>query len=258
MPLIKSIGQNIQSVVRAFNILELVYRNRHGLRLGDIASSTGINKSTTRRFLITLCNLGYIEQNSNTKLYRITPRLYQVGHFSIQGVDLIESARPHLDTLSSLSDETINLAILDGTDVYYLDKRDSPFPLRIYVELGGRASIHATALGKALVAFLPENVVKSLVYRTYPLQKYTDNTITSWAELRTELMKVKEEGVAYDNEETFAGLKCIAAPVFQAENVLAAISISIPSTRVNPERFKTLKEIILRETHELTVKLSSS
>src|SRR4030066_1330228 len=251
MLLSKKQVQNIQSVERAFSILELVYEKGSGLSLGEIATTVGINKSTSRRFLITLRNLGYVVQDSDTKLYKITRRVHQIGH-PVTSVSLLEIASPHLDILSNKTEETINLAVLDGTDMYYLDKRDSPFPLRVCVEVGGRASIHGTALGKVLIAFLPEKDVQALIYRTYPLQKYTANTITSWAELKAELNKIREEGVAYDNEETFTGLKCIAAPVFQHENVVAAISISIPSTRVDAQRFQVFKEILLRETHELT------
>lgn len=248
--------ETIQSVVRAFRIVELLDREGQSLPLGEIAHCLELNKSTTRRFLITLQYLGYINQDPLTHQYQITPQLSRLGQSAREDVSLVAVAKPILDTISRETGETINFGILDGSEVYYLDKRDSTHPLRLCVEIGGRATAYATALGKAMLAFLPDEDLRNRFNHGVSLQRYTEKTLRSWAELEVELVRVRESGIAFDNEELFDGLRCMAVPIFKLKKVVAAISISVPLARWDTKRMEVFKMLLIQQGHKLSEQLS--
>jgi DNA-binding IclR family transcriptional regulator len=156
-------------------------------------------------------------------------------------------AKPFLDNLARETGETINFGILNGSEVYYLDKRDSQHPLRLSVEIGGRAPAYSTALGKAMLAFFSEEELNGRFDRLAPLKQFTQKTIRSWAELEADLAHVREDGIANDNEELYEGLRCMSAPVFKHKKVVAAISISIPVSRCEPTRMEVFKKLLVQQ-----------
>ena len=244
-------NHNVQSVVRAFRILELLGQEERSLSLGELSKGLRINKTTARRFLITLKNIGYVYQDLHTKLYNITPKLSRLGHSAEQSLSLVSIIKPYMDILARETGETINFAVLNGTEVHYKDKRDSSHSLRVCIDVGEKAPAHATALGKAILAFLPTEEIYNRFNRGMSLERFTRNTIQSWAELDVEFVRIREEGIACDNEELFDGLRCIAAPIFQKKQVVAALSISIPTTRCDEHRLAVFKKLLIKQTKNL-------
>jgi DNA-binding IclR family transcriptional regulator len=247
----------VKSVIQAFQILELINDNQSQMTLTEIAESLGEGKSKIHRFLNTLRHLGYIDKDPFTKKYGMSTKISRLGRWRTVEQIIIASAQGSLDFLAEKTSETINLGVLDGSNVYYLDKRDSPHPFRLTVDIGGRAPAHATAIGKSMLAFLTERNLNSLYEQVDDLKQYTNNTITSFHKLQEEFVKIREDGVAYDNEELFLGLRCVAAPIFRRGDVVGAISISIPASRIDATRFELFRDLLIEEVRELNKKLDT-
>jgi len=245
----------VNSVIDAFRILEMLDKSQRPLKISQIAKELDEGKSKVFRFMTTLKHLKYVDQNPETKEYTLSTNLIKLGNFQKREFFLISLTSGSLDYLGENTEETINLSILDGTEVLYLAKRDSPFPFRMCVEVGGRAPVYSTALGKALVSYCSPLDLERLLPSEEPYKKYTQNTVSTRLELETHLGKVRQEGVAFDNEEMFLGLRCIAVPIFQRGKVVAAISISSPSSRLNQTRLIKYKELLIAESKELNKKL---
>ena len=248
----------VKSVEKTFAILEHLADHQAPISLGDISELLDGNKSTVRRFMITLKELGYVEQDPDSRLYSLAPKIAWLSRSIPRDITITSIAAPFLDRLARETEETINLGILDGHEVLYIDKRESTHRLRLCVEVGGRGPIHATALGKSILAYLPKQEREQTFSGELRLEKLTENTITSWAEFDLELERVRQEGLAYDNEELFEGLYCIGAPLFAGDAVVAALSISTPVSRMNDHRRRLFEKLVLEITKELSNELTIS
>jgi DNA-binding IclR family transcriptional regulator len=163
-------------------------------------------------------------------------KLWELGSMATTAVDWVDRVKPFLQQLTDRTGETTHLAVLSDGQVLYVDKVESPRSLRMPSQVGRRLPVHCTGIGKALIAFLPEEVLKGLVAKR-GLQQFTPNTITDLPALAAELARVRERQYAVDDEEIEEGLVCIAAPVRDhTAHVVAAISIAGPSSRLRPDR----------------------
>jgi DNA-binding IclR family transcriptional regulator len=166
-------------------------------------------------------------------------------------------ARESLWELWRVTQETVNLAVLDGLDVVYIDCLESPHDFRLVSNAGTRAVLHRTALGKALLAFQPaeqrERLTKSLRFLAF-----TPNTLTSATQLSRQINSIRHAGYAVDNEESVLGLRCIAAPILDGRGIaVAAISISGPASRITPQKTPTLGEAVKSAAREVSVRIVS-
>jgi DNA-binding IclR family transcriptional regulator len=162
-------------------------------------------------------------------------KLWELGTMATNQVDWIDRVKPYLQELTDRSGETTHLAVLNDGQVLYVDKVESPRSLRMPSQVGRRLPVHCTGVGKALIAYLPDEVLQGLVKRR-GLASFTANTITALGALQAELARIRERGFAVDNEEIEEGLVCIGAAVRdQTAHVVAAISIAGPSSRLRPE-----------------------
>ena len=217
----------MRAVVRVLDILDAVRASREGISLTHIAEITRLPKASTFRYLTTLEGRRYVERDAETGLYRLGPELLVSTHGHLEL--LVARARPHLEELRDEFQETINLAILDGDRILYLDIVESPRAMRLAARRGDRDPIHSTALGKAIAARLSDDEVLQLLAST-GMQVETMRTIAAPNEYVQELEQVRTQGFALDDGEHEEGARCVAVAL-PIVDMQAAISLSAPAIR---------------------------
>jgi DNA-binding IclR family transcriptional regulator len=226
-------------ISKVLRILEALQGSSAGLGLKAICDLTGIHKSTAHRFLKHLVREGYLLR-TEAGAYLIGPRLTQLSARGNQGATLQAVARPILWELWKSTQETVNLAVLDHGSVLYVDVIESPHEFRLSSRVGTRRSLHVTALGKALAAFLPAEPRESIL-STISFQPATSKTIMNLVQFRRELEKIQRQGYAVDDEEAVQGARCVSAPILNGDREpIAAVSVSGPVTRVSPSQVAAL------------------
>jgi DNA-binding IclR family transcriptional regulator len=202
-----------------------------GVGVSELSRRTELSKSTVHRLLGDLAEAGAVDKSGNTyRLGRMLPRIVKTRETAMHGY-LLDALTPSLTELYEVSRQTVHLAVLLGTEVLYLSKLYGQSHTKIRSRVGGLAPAHSTALGKVLIAFQPE-ITEEIVQAG--LRRFTPNTISSGPELQLELGRVRDTGIAHDNEETALALRCIGVPVIApGGNTVAAISISMTNRNVN-------------------------
>jgi DNA-binding IclR family transcriptional regulator len=224
-----------QVVDRVVDILEAFTRLGPELGVSDISRALGLKKATTHRLLASLRRRGIVAQDPVSRRYRLGMKLWELGQMATTQVDWIDRLRPLLQELTDRVGETTHLAVLNDGQVLYVEKVESTRSLRMPSQVGRRLPAHCTGVGKALIAFLPEEVTRALVARR-GLTRFTSHTITDIAVLEAELALIRERGYSVDDEEIEEGLVCIGAPIRDhTSHVVAAVSMAGPSSRVRPE-----------------------
>lgn len=226
-------------ISKVLRILEALQGSSSGLGLKAICDQTGINKSTAHRFLKHLERERYLLR-TEVGAYLIGPRLSQLSAHGNQEATLQAVARPILWDLWKSTHETVNLGVLDQGTVLYLDVIESPHEFRLSSRVGTRRSVHVTALGKALVAFLPKEA-RQTILDSITFQAATPKTIGNLVQFRQELEKICRQGYAVDDEEAVQGARCVSAPILNSKGTpIAAVSVSGPVTRVTPSLVNAL------------------
>jgi DNA-binding IclR family transcriptional regulator len=247
----------VQSVRKVFRLIEALADERE-MSVTGLARVCDLNKVATFRFLNTLRDLGYVEQNSANERYRLKLKLFEVGSKVTARIDEISEAQSVMRRLADETGETVHLAVMDEGDVVYVDKIDSTHILRMFSRIGNQAPCWCTGLGKALLAWLPERELKR-VLGGRKLTRFTPNTITDLKSLKAELKKVASQGVAIDDEEHEPGIHCAAAPIRnRSGRVVAAVSLSWPGARHGPRRMKRYRELIGQAGAEISRRLGFS
>lgn len=234
----------VPSVHRAFRLLEILSDNLSGLGVSELARQTGWPKSSVYNILATLAQDGFIVRDPENGRYRMTVKLFTISGAVVDGVDIREIAYPLMTELSRATGETVNLGMMDGAQAIYVETIAGKGTIRVNTWPGKRLPIHRTALGKALVAELPEGELKSIVEQG-GLTRSTPNTLTKLKDLRLDLLRVRKRGYAIDDEEDEIGMRCVGVPVrnFRGQ-VVAAISVTGIARRMPmkeiPELAKTM------------------
>lgn len=205
-------------------------------------------KSSVHRYLEVLVQEGFLERDAQSGAYRLGARIVSLA--SNETPLLVLRARPYLERLRDRFDETVNLGILSGDSIVYLDIVESPRTVRLAARIGDRDMVHATALGKAIVAGLPEAEVRSLLLRT-GLPRRTANTITRAADFMKHLELVRHHGFAVDDQENDVEGRCVAVAI-PASRVQYAISVSGITSRFPMS--KTVE--VAREMRQIVSELS--
>jgi DNA-binding IclR family transcriptional regulator len=243
-------------LTKTLRIIDLLQDSRSPLSLHEVSVQAGINKSTAFRLLTYLEGEEYLRRDDKGE-YGLGPKLLRLGSDYHVQAPLREVARESLWELWRLTQETINLAILDSLDVIYIDCLESPHDFRLVNNVGMRAVLHRTALGKAMLAFLPPEQREQIV-RTLRFQVFTPNTITSAAQLTRELVLIRKSAYAVDNEESVLGLRCIAAPILDKRGIaVAAVSISGPTSRITPQKTASLGNVVKTAAQEISQRIAS-
>jgi DNA-binding IclR family transcriptional regulator len=234
------------TLAKGLAVLDWLVRQQRPCRVSEVAQAFGLARSNAHRTLQTLVECGWAQQDGATSAYRPSLRLFELGAMVESVADLRLLMRPHLAALSAASGETIHLAVLDGAEIVYLDKFDSPLPVAAYSRIGGRAPAACVASGKALLAALAEGDA-ALAQRLGELVAHTPNSLTDPAELRRELRRTRERGFAENREEWRLGVCGLGAPVFDARGEpVAAIGISVPSIRFGRARARELAQQLVQ------------
>jgi IclR family transcriptional regulator, acetate operon repressor len=218
---------SVQSIERAFVLLEAMADHGGMMGLSELAAESGLPLPTIHRLVRTLVDLGYLRQEPSRR-YVLAPKLIRLGESSSRM--LAVWARPHLERLVDELGESANLAMLDGDQIVYVAQAQSRHSMRMFTEVGRRVLPHCTAVGKAVMANLPPNEVHDILRRT-GMPKHTENTIDDPDEFAQQLQVAAKKGYATDEGEQEVGVRCVAVAVPDAPSRLA-ISISGPTARM--------------------------
>lgn len=230
MPSERSDTAGVQSVVRAFRLLEFLAESPSGLSLNELGALVGIPVTTSHRLLRTMSTLGYVRQLPSRR-YGLGLRLMHLGQSA--DLQLAPIAHPYLEKLVVEIGETANLAVLDGDRVVYVAQVPSPHAMRMFTEVGHRTYTHSTGVGKAILATLDEAAVRRILSRA-GMPRATETTITDPADLERELQLIRRRGYAVDDSEHELGVRCYAVSLVGLP-VPAAISVSGPTVRLTDE-----------------------
>ncbi len=249
-------GSGVQSVERALDILEFLSRSEDELGVSEIGEATGLAAGTVHRLLGTLASRGYIHKNARTRRYGLGLKSLTMAITTRER--LAPLALPFLEELMEVSQETANLAIVEGNATMYIEQATPPARmLRMFTEPGNRVPLHSTGTGKVLLAYQPPRLLDFLVGRA-GLSHQTSTTITEQGQLRSELRKIRRDGYAVDYEEQEEGVRCLAAPVFgPAGEIFASISLSGPASRLHKRRIERLAPHVKKIAADLSEALET-
>ncbi len=221
----------------------------HEFSVSGLSRELGYGKTVTYRIIQTLLKRGYLVKNERHGTYAPGLKLVELGAKVQEKFKIHKIVRPHLEKLHRLTNETVNLGILVGTEVTYLDKIESSNFLRTDLRVGTSVPVFCTGLGKAILSVHPQ---KEEILARLDMKKYTENTISSAENLKAELVQIKERGYALDYEEYIPGVICLAVPVKTSVKIMpAAISAAGPTTRFTPEYIEKLVKLIMEVGNDL-------
>jgi DNA-binding IclR family transcriptional regulator len=243
----------VQALDRAFAVLDLLSESDVPLGLAQVASSLQLHKSTAHRFLMVLEQHRMVERTPSGK-FRLGLRLFDLGNRAIEQYDLRDRAQPHLRRLVAETEETAHLCILEAARVIYIDKIEpAARSVRMITRIGASNPVHSTSVGKAILAFLPEDKAAEVIRRTR-FERFTHRTIATPEALRAEMEKTRRRGYAVDDEELEEGLRCIAVPLLDAQHQpVAAVSVSGPSFRVTAQKLPAIANHLLHCVRGISV-----
>ena len=233
---------------RATLLLDSFDTEHPSLSLAELTRRTGLARSTAHRMAEDLVRLNWLERTEAG--YQLGIRLFELGELVPTQRNLAETALPYMEDLRTATGSTVHLAVLDGTEVVYLQVLSSKQAPRMNSRRGGRLPAHATGVGKAMLAFSPPETVQKVI--DTGLRPLTTRTIATPGQLRRELGAIRASGISYDREESNPGVLCAAAPVFgQDGRVRAALSVSGFNRRVAPRMAPAVQTAALALTRDL-------
>jgi len=245
----------VQSLTRGLSILECLAKAEGGLTLTDIGQRVQLPPSTVHRLLATLEKMGYVYQAGELGRWYVGLQAFSVGTCFLSSRDFVAQSHPYMRRLMDQSGETVNLAILDVTEAVFVDQVQCREMMRTIVKLGSRAPLHASGVGKAIFASLPDDQIDAIL-KVRGLPRITGNTITTpetmWASVRV----IRQRGWSFDDEEHAIGTRCVGSPIYDEHaETLGAISLAGPSSRLPDERIKQLGPLVAHTAEELTHRL---
>lgn len=252
---LKRRGQRVNSVARALDILDCLATHRGEVGVTEISHELGVHKSTVSRMLATMESRGYVSRNGASGKYCLGMRLVELASYRLEQIDLRTQARPFLEELVRATGETAHLAVFDQGKVVYVDKVDTPQTLMMRSKIGYRVFAHCTALGKAILAALPDELVEQVINEK-GLPRFTPNTIVDPLALKEHLRRVRVQGYAIDDEEHEEGIRCAAAAILDhAGRVVGALSVSGPTLRISRQEVETIGNLVRDNARRLSVSL---
>jgi DNA-binding IclR family transcriptional regulator len=243
----------VQVVDRALAALDVLASRSSECSLVEMCAALDLHRSTVHRLMMVLEQHRVVDKNPETGRYRLGLKLFEFGSKALASFDPRRHARPFLDRLQRELSETVFFCILDDGQVFYLDKVESQQSIRTACTVGSRAPAYCTAVGKAMLAELPDAEVNDIV-RRWGLKAITAKTITTAAALKTELKTIRSRGYAIDDEEKEQGLRCVSSAVRgHSGRPLSAISVSGPAFRITKERIPEIGEVVMQVANDLSV-----
>jgi DNA-binding IclR family transcriptional regulator len=231
---------HIDLVVNTMAVLEALANSEYGKPLKEIAEEVDLVKSSAFRILFTLKQAGYVEQPETNGVYRLTLKTASLSRRNAKHLGLATVARPHLTRLHEKLDESVALAERQDEAVILIDVLETSHPLRLTFHIGDDCPIHATALGKAVAAFLSPGDLARFLEKS-KLAQYTEKTYTKMRDLKADLERTNKTGYSFNDEETVVGAFIVGAPIFDSQSaVCGAVSVNIPTARCSAARKKLL------------------
>jgi IclR family acetate operon transcriptional repressor len=235
-------GDTVQSLTRALRLLNVLAESDHGLNLSEAAHNAGLALSTAHRLLSTLQHESFARFDAERSTWTVGVQSFIVGNAFLRSRDLTSIARPVMRQLMERSGETVNLAVEDRGEAIYIAQIECRKTMRAIAKPGGRAPLHASGVGKALLASMPDDEVDRIIALN-GLPASTEKTISDPRQLRAELRLIRRRGFAVDDEENAVGLRCIAATVLDENGWgAAALSLSGPTARIGDALIEPLGE----------------
>ncbi|WP_247873614.1 IclR family transcriptional regulator [Azospirillum brasilense] len=249
---------NIKSAGKMLSVLECFSTVDRRLSLADVARRTKLPRSTAHRLILTLKEIGFLEQDHSRDEYRLGIKLFELGSIVLANMDVHRVAKPYVDALSTLSRETVHLCVFDGMKMVFIERgaggRSGPNNATTTMEA---SPCHCTGVGKATLAFQSDLVIDRVLGVGLPA--YTRNTLTDPDRLREDLAAIRQRGYAIDDGEIDIGVRCVAAPIRNTSgHVFAAVSVSGPATRMTHERVQSLAPVVMSHAESISLQLGYS
>lgn len=239
----------IQSLARGLHVLDLIANSERSLGVTELAQELGIDKSSVSRLVKTMVNFGYLQLEPGSRRYTLGKRLYHIGWQMLNLMPMRQYARPYLYRLVQETGECAHTAVYAEGKALVIDDVETETTLRVVSGTGRMIPLHCTALGKVMLAFCEVPMPKELA-------PFTDRTLTNFEAVNAHLEQVCQRGYALDDEEYDAGIRCLAAPIYNHFGIaIAAIGISGPSVRVTHERIPVFAERVMYAARELSTEL---
>ena len=248
----------VDAAAKALELLSVFSFREPRLSLADLAARTGIPRATAFRLLSTLEQSGFLAKDHGA--YQLGIKCFVLGNIVAGGLDLRETAHPHMVALRDATRETTQIAILDHWQVVYLERMISPYPVgSMRSRAGSILPAYCTALGKTLLAYMPDGEVEAWA-ATQKFPTLTPRTITSARRLLKELRVIRERGYGIDDEEREKGLRCLAAPIRNHHgDVVAAISVAGPIDRLPQDLIGSdVAEAVLAAARAISIDLGAA
>lgn len=244
----------VQSIDRAVAILECFSENRRELKLSEIVYMLDLNKSTVHGILNTLKYHRFIDQDEITKKYRLGIRFIEYGELVINSMDVRNIAYPIIEDVCERIEETVHVAMLDGSDVVYVEKKECNKSIKTSTKIGARFPAYITADGKIILSYLDDDKLNEFLPEK--IKKLTPNTITDRNKLLKVLHEMRNKGYATDNEEVVQGISCVAAPIIEhTGRVRFSLSITGPTVRMTQDKMKEYIDIISEAAKEISFRI---
>jgi DNA-binding IclR family transcriptional regulator len=234
---------NIASLQRGLRMLQLMAQAGRGLPASEIAKLSGLPVSTVHRFLVNLEGGGFLSKDDLSN-YHLGVACVSLGQAAREQLDVRKASLAHLEQLNSSTRETVHLTIRHKLSAVYIEKLDSPEPLRIHSRIGASVPLYCTAVGKVMLAYL-DSEERDRAISELELRRFTENTVGSIQELQTRLARVRKDGFACDLEEHEPHIRCIAAPIFDHSGAVnASLSVTGPAVRMSPTRLREIAPLV--------------
>ncbi len=250
--------RTVQSVARALELLEILGEANGEMSLNELATKAGLNASTCHHLLATLAQRRFIGQTPRTRGYFLGPRLTELSDSRLKQFNLLDEAMPELRRLNELTLESVHLAVMQGLALVTLGKLESRLPIRVGSDDAGKSdAAHATATGKAILAWLPEAEIARVIAHG-GLKRFTAKTISTISDLMEDLRLVRRNGYSMDNEEFQPGVICVGAAIRDhAGAVIGSISCSMPSMRAEGEHLEQVKALVKQCASAISARFGS-
>ena len=241
------------TIEKGLKILSLFNQDRNKFSLSEISRLTKINKTSSYRFVNTFLELGFLRKNPETKMISLGPKAIALGHGFLRGFDLLEVIKPIVDNAVKTYKATVDVALLDGDALLIVYRRETGNTLTYRLPTVTR-SLHCSAIGKSVLAFLPEDQLAEMI-KLSPLVRKTQNSIVNQQKLLEELRTIRKHGYAINREEFIIGLIAIGAPLINigSERAVGAVSFDFPTPQISiHEMEKKYAEAILELAREIS------
>ncbi len=249
---VDKVPAGVPALERALTVLECLAQSRKGYSVSELSRRLALPKSSVHLILRTLERRGYLQKQATGGRYRFGMKLIALSRTALDGVELRDEARPALASLVQRTGLTVHMGVLERSEIVIIERLESAGPVRVVSWVGRRMNVNSTAIGKALIAFLPESEFEAQI-RPTQLARPNDRTIATMSALKRELDRVRQQGYALCDEEDEIGVRCVGAPILNRHgHAIAAISVAGTTVQIPPERIAELGAVVRDTAAEIT------